>query len=930
MMRVHRLLGAGLVTLGVLAGGLVLGGSPALAGTGHGPVTGQFGSEGSGDGQLNSPRGVAVDDDPASPSVGDVYVVDRGNRRVEKFTAAGVYISQFDGSEAPQGPFSDLTGVAVDPSSGDVWVADALRGVVDEFTPEGKYAGVQLTGTPASAKITGEVHLGNPFGVAVNSEGDVYVNDNHYGVVDKFTAAGAYISQFEAVDRIGLGGFGVAVDSEGNVYVAEEDEGVREYSSAGVFEAQLGSEASEALAVAVDPSSGDVYTVERRVGGMIQVFRAGALIYQFGSLDGSFGLAVSLNGTIYATEPGGNDVKIFAAGPTATKPETFAASEVKATSAVLNSELLGGESGYYFSYATGGRCEDAGKTGLFPATGTVAESALVTGLEPSTLYTYCAVAESGYGPAFGSPVTFETAPSPPLVEEIGVSGIGPFEATLKARVNPEKQDTTCAFEYAKNGEPYGSPVACEPADLGDGYGRQSASLHVEGLQGGTTYQYRVVVKDSTLPAVEDTGQFTTAAALKPLIEAQSASVETGTGTEPRGVTLGAQIDPELQETVSCVFEYITEATFKASGFTGTPPSVPCEPSQTFGKGKSTGVSVTAKAGGLEAGVDYHYRLVVADTTGTSEGTGQVFGPPIPVTGEVLSGVPGVAPGTTATVGGEVDPEGVDTRYYVQYGTSSEYGQNAPFAPMSAEEEVEGLHALPAGIDAGSGSAPVVLGAGGGPPTVSLEGLSGGVAYDYRLVAYNADGTAYGAPMTVRVLPAPLVGPATVSEVTQSSATISTSVNPEGLHTLYKLDVGTSTAYGTPYPGDAGSGTVAVPLTFKLSGLQAGDTYHFRLVASNSDGTSSEEDQTFTTVAGAPGFVPVFAVTPSLPPLPFTALAFPTETGTTTTTTTPRTLTMAQKLSKALKACRKDTKKSRRAVCERHARKRYGPPKKKRQ
>ena len=126
-------------------------------------------------------------------------------------------------------------------------------------------------------------------------------------------------------------------------------------------------------------------------------------------------------------------------------------------------------------------------------------------------------------------------------------------------------------------------------------------------------------------------------------------------------------------------------------------------------------------------------------------------------------------------------------------------------------------------------------------------------------------------------PAPLVGPATVSEVTQSTATITTSVNPDGLHTLYKLDVGTSTAYGTPYPGDAGAGSVSVELTFNLSGLEAGTTYHFRLLAANSDGTSSEPDQTFTTARGPVSLPPAFAVPLSPPLVSFTALAFPTET-----------------------------------------------------
>jgi hypothetical protein len=326
-------------------------------------------------------------------------------------------------------------------------------------------------------------------------------------------------------------------------------------------------------------------------------------------------------------------------------------------------------------------------------------------------------------------------------------------------------------------------------------------------------------------------------------------------------------------------------------------------------------------------VDYHYRTVVKNQTYTGEGTEEVFGPPAEVsTGMVLSLTPGVASGTSATVGGSLNPEGVDTHYYVQYGTSEEYGQTMPASWASPEEELHGQKPVPAGLDGGSGSTLVALGGGGSLPNITLEGLTGGTVYHYRLVAYNADGTAYGAPQTVTVLPAPLVGPASVSEITQGSATITTSVNPEGLHTLYTLDVGTSVAYGTPYPGDAGSGSALVPLVFKLNGLVAGDTYHFRLTASNSNGTSSEGDQTFTTSPGPPGFVPSFTLTPSLPMLAFTPVAFPTKAGTTMTT---KALTNAQKLGNALKVCRKDKNRKKRAICEKEARRRYQPPDKKR-
>jgi hypothetical protein len=935
MMRVDRLLRAGLLALGVFAGGLALGCPAALAGTGHGPLSGSFGSATSpvpDPYPLSVPLfGVAVDNDPASPSQGDVYVADSSNNRVEWFDSAGKYEGQFNGSgtfevkgkvktgtAAPGGPFSNPKDVAVDPHTGDVWVA--AGGVVDKFDPEGEYAGVQLTGTPEGA-------FGEAWSVAVDPKsGDVYVADERDRVVDKFTSSGVFRRQFPAGICCELG---IAVDSEGNVYVSEND-GVHEFSSAGVFQPPVlsGGESTVAGDVAVDPSSGDLY-VNLPGREVIQVFRKRALIYQFGSpLGESLGLAVSLSGTIYASEFSAGDVKIFAAGATANEPKTEAATSVEGTTATLNGELRGGESGYYFAYNDNGGCLGGGKTPTpeGAATGTKNESALVEGLEPNTQYTFCLVATNAYGPEFGPPAPpFTTKPVAPLVEGVSVPSIGPGEATLKAKVNPENWTAACWVEYGET-TAYGTEAFCEPGSVA-GHGEQLATLQLEGLQASTVYHYRVVAenpnKQKSAPS-EGTGEFETAPEPTPVIETESVSperkAESGTGLE---ATLEANVNPEGRPTTSCAFQYVTEETFNKTGFTGTPPSVPCEQSPAqIGEGHK-GKTVSAKAAGLRADVDYHFRAVVANKTyPVVPGADEVFGPPAEVTtGAVLSNVPGVAPGTTATVGGTLNPEGVDTRCYVQYGKTEAYGQIAPYPLPSAVEELRGLHPPPAGLDAGSGTAPVVLGGAGGPPDVTFEGLAAGATYHYRLVAYNADGTVYGADMTVKVLPAPQVGPASVSEISQESATIATSVDPEGLHTLYKLDVGTSTAYGTPYPGDAGSGSAPVALTFKLSGLEPGTTYHFRLVASNGDGSSSEGDQTFTTAPTPPPSPPVIEVPPSLSLVPFTGPAWPKQTGTTTTETN------ARKLAKALKACRAKRGKKRRAACIKQAHKRYGPAKK---
>ena len=90
-----------------------------------------------------------------------------------------------------------------------------------------------------------------------------------------------------------------------------------------------------------------------------------------------------------------------------------------------------------------------------------------------------------------------------------------------------------------------------------------------------------------------------------------------------------------------------------------------------------------------------------------------------------------------------------------------------------------------------------------------------------------------------------------SNVGQSNATVSGTVNPNGEDTTYHFDYGTSTSYGqSTGSSNAGSGSAAVPATASLSGLESGTNYHYRLVAANDAGTTTGDDRTFTT-AGKP-------------------------------------------------------------------------------
>ena len=68
-----------------------------------------------------------------------MYVTDQNNERVERFDAAGNYVSQFGSSGSGNGQFNSPDGVAVDPASGDVYVTDQGNARVERFDAAGNY-----------------------------------------------------------------------------------------------------------------------------------------------------------------------------------------------------------------------------------------------------------------------------------------------------------------------------------------------------------------------------------------------------------------------------------------------------------------------------------------------------------------------------------------------------------------------------------------------------------------------------------------------------------------------------------------------------------------------------------------------------------------------------------------------------------------------
>jgi hypothetical protein len=141
----------------------------------------------------------------------------------------------------------------------------------------------------------------------------------------------------------------------------------------------------------------------------------------------------------------------------------------------------------------------------------------------------------------------------------------------------------------------------------------------------------------------------------------------------------------------------------------------------------------------------------------------------------------------------------------------------------------------AGDLTGDGVPEVVAGA----PNASNGGLAG--SGSLHAVSYRVA----GAPPVATTSPA--------ASVTATSAVLNGSLVSGALAASYRFDWGTTTAYGQQTPAATlAPSAAAQPVTATLSGLTAGTTYHYRLVATSPVATSTGADATFTTPAAVTG------------------------------------------------------------------------------
>jgi Bacterial Ig-like domain/Secretion system C-terminal sorting domain/NHL repeat len=313
-----------------------------LAGSG----TGGF-ADGTGTGaQFNNTWSVALD------GSGNVYVADGYNNRIRKITATGV-VSTLAGSgtwgnadgTGSSAQFKNPSGVAVD-ASGTVYVAEWSGHRIRKITPEGLVSTLAGTGTAGFADGAGTgAQFNNPYGVAVDGSGTVYVADYNNDRIRKITPSGEVSTLAGStrgfLDDTGTAAqfsapTGIAVDGSGTVYMSDQfNNRIRKITSTGVVSTLAGfgtvgfadgtgtvAQFAYPQGITVD-GSGTVYVADKFNNRIRKITSAGVVSTLAGNgtagfADGvgtvaqfnePYGIAVDGSGTVYVADYGNNRIR---------------------------------------------------------------------------------------------------------------------------------------------------------------------------------------------------------------------------------------------------------------------------------------------------------------------------------------------------------------------------------------------------------------------------------------------------------------------------------------------------------------------------------------------------------------------------------------------------------------------------------------------
>ena len=433
-------------------------------------------------------------------------------------------------------------------------------------------------------------------------------------------------------------------------------------------------------------------------------------------------------------------------------------------------------------------------------------SASITGLTAGgTTYHARIKATNSLGTTYSNDITFTTLGLVPSVTTLAATNITTIGAQLNGSVNANYLSTVVTFEYGTTIS-YSSIITASQSPV-TGNATTSVTAILSGLIPNTVYHFRVKTINSLGTSYGNDLTFTSLGQA-PTATTQAVSIITATTSNLNGIVNANYLSTAV------TFEYGTTINYDNSISAIQSPM----------NGNLT-TSVNANLLGLSPTTTYHYRVKAVNALGTAYGNDMSFttmgNAPTVITQAATNILP-----YSATLNGSVNANFLSTTVTLEYGITTSYGSTV-IATQSP-----------------------IIGSSNTNVSAQITGLTEGTVYHYRIIAINILGTTYGNDITFNSAGlAPTVTTLGATSTTPTSAQLNGSVNANYLASSITFEYGTTTSYDNAVIATQSpiTGNTNINVSIPITGLLYNTTYHYRVKAVNSLGTTFGSDMTFVTV-----------------------------------------------------------------------------------